>query len=152
MSILIDTNVLLRLDDTAHVHHADALAAIEWLNAHEQECVLVPQVIYEFWVVATRPLEVNGLGLSVSEAELVVSEWMNFFSLRRDERGVFDFWHELVQVNDVKGKNAHDARLVAAMRRHGITNLLTFNVPDFLRYSSIRVFAPADVLAGRVPV
>lgn len=152
MSFLIDTNVLLRLDDTAHLHHADALAAIEWLNAHDQGCILVPHVIYKFWVVATRPTEVNGLGLNVADAEQVVSEWMNFFSLRRDERGVFDLWHELVKANDVKGKNAHDARLVAAMLRHGVTNLLTFNAPVFLRYSSIRVFSPADVLAGRVTV
>ena len=150
MSVLIDTNVLSRLDDPAHIHHQEALAAIEWLDAHRQECV--PQVLYEFWVVATRPVNVNGLGLDVVQTDQIISEWMNFFKLRRDERGVFDAWHGLVKVHEVKGKNAHDARLVAAMLRHGLTDLLTFNVPDFVRFPSIRVYSPADVLAGHASI
>jgi predicted nucleic acid-binding protein len=51
----------------------------------------------------------------------------------------------------VKGKNAHDARLVAAMQRHGLTRLLTFNKPDFMRFPGINVYSPAEVLAGGIP-
>jgi hypothetical protein len=39
----------------------------------------------------------------------------------------------------VSGKNAHDARLVAAMLVHGIESILTFNTQDFFRYGEIRV-------------
>jgi predicted nucleic acid-binding protein len=39
----------------------------------------------------------------------------------------------------VSGKNAHDARLVAAMVVHGIDSILTFNAQDFVRYREIRV-------------
>ena len=39
----------------------------------------------------------------------------------------------------VSGKNAHDARLVAAMVVHEIESILTFNTGDFLRYEEIRV-------------
>jgi len=35
--------------------HADALASVERLDANGHECVVVPQVLYEYWVVATRP-------------------------------------------------------------------------------------------------
>lgn len=35
------------------------------------------------------------------------------------------------------GKAVHDARIVAAMRSHSITNVLTFNIADFRRYSDI---------------
>jgi hypothetical protein len=46
----------------------------------------------------------------------------------------------------VVGKNAHDARLVAAMNVHGLTQLLTFNNQDFQRYPGISVVTPDDVL------
>jgi predicted nucleic acid-binding protein len=33
----------------------------------------------------------------------------------------------------------HDARLVAVMRTHGVTHILTFNVSDFVRYQSMGI-------------
>ena len=42
---------------------------------------------------------------------------------------------------EIVGKRAHDARLVAAMVRHGITHLLTFREQDFARFSEIAVIA-----------
>jgi predicted nucleic acid-binding protein len=64
---------------------------------------------------------------------------------------VFSYWRDLVATNDVKGKNAHDARLVAAMQRHGLTDLLSFNKPDFARFTAINAFTPAEVLDGKIP-
>jgi predicted nucleic acid-binding protein len=75
---------------------------------------------------------------------------MSLFRLRLDERGVFRNWTRLVVNNQVRGKVAHDARLVAAMQRHGLTNLLTFNAGDFARFSAINVFTPEEVVAGRL--
>jgi predicted nucleic acid-binding protein len=151
MRVLLDSNVVLRLGDRGHAMHAEALAAIDWLDANGHECVIVPQVLYEYWVVATRPAENNGLGMSVANADAAISEWIAVFRLLLDERGIFAYWRDLVATNDVKGKNAHDARLVAAMQRHGLTDLLSFNKPDFARYKVINTFTPAEVLDGRIP-
>lgn len=150
MRILLDTNVVLRLGDRGHRMHDAALAAIDWLDANGHECVIVPQVLYEYWVVATRPREDNGLGMPVADAEAAVSQWVAVFRLLLDERGVFSQWRELVVDNGVRGKNAHDARLVAAMRRHGVTDLLSFNKFDFIRFTAINVFTPAEVLGGQI--
>ena len=57
MRILLDTNVLLGIADKSHVMHQEAVDAVELLDERGHECVIVPQVIYEYWVVATRPLE-----------------------------------------------------------------------------------------------
>ncbi len=43
----------------------------------------------------------------------------------------------------VSGKNAHDARLVAVMKPHGITRILTFNAADFARFEGIEAIHPA---------
>lgn len=51
----------------------------------------------------------------------------------------------------VSGKPAHDARLVAAMKVHGLTAILTFDRPGFTRYPGIEVVHPADVIAATGP-
>jgi predicted nucleic acid-binding protein len=150
MRLLVDTNVVLRMADQGQAMHGDALEAIGWLDANGHECVIVPQVLYEYWVVATRPRENNGLGMTTANVDLAISQWITVFRLLLDERGVFTHWRELVAANEVKGKVAHDARLVAAMQRHSVTGLLTFNKTDFVRFSGIQVFTPADVLAGLI--
>ncbi len=149
MRILIDTNMLLRLDDQASSQHAEAMQATEGLQEAGYEGVLVPQVLYEYWVVATRPLKVNGLGLTAERTEQVIEGWMQLFPLLRDERGVFDVWRTIVSRYDVKGKLSHDARLVAAMQKHGLTNLLTFNKSDFVRFPGIQVFTPREILVSQ---
>ena len=45
-------------------------------------------------------------------------------------------------------KTAHDARLVAAMERHRISFILTFNTSDFARYPNIQSLTPNDVVNG----
>ena len=59
------------------------------------------------------------------------------------------FWEHLVVGCDVKGKQAHDAKVAAAMARHNVVNLLTFNGGDFARYPAVYTRTPADVLVGR---
>jgi len=34
---------------------------------------------------------------------------------------------------------------------HRAKHILTFNIQDFKRYSQIRAFDPADILAGQLP-
>ena len=55
-------------------------------------------------------------------------------------------WQRLVVELQVSGKQAHDTRLVAAMRVHGVTGIVTFNGDDFRRYPGIEVWHPRDVL------
>ena len=55
-----------------------------------------------------------------------------------------------VQQHSVLGKLAHDTRLVAAMKRHSITTLLTMNKPDFNRFG-ILTFSPTDIMSGTLP-
>jgi predicted nucleic acid-binding protein len=147
MRILIDTNVLCRLAETAHPLHSVALDAVSNLRGDGYELCLVPQVLYEYWVVVTRPASENGLGMPPADVAKAIDLWLELFTLLRDERGIFAIWRELVQRHGVTGKSAHDARLVAAMRRHDLTNLLTFNVADFKRYDGMDVRDASSIRA-----
>lgn len=75
--------------------------------------------------------------MPVAQSRAEIEKTKLIFTLLRDERAIFDQWERLVAQHDVKGKNAHDARLVAAMNRHELTQLLTFNSRDFARYPGI---------------
>ncbi len=46
----------------------------------------------------------------------------------------------------VRREDAHDARLVAAMLVHKISQILTFNTQDFQRYPGIVVLSPQQVV------
>ncbi len=147
--ILLDTNILLRVVQHSSADHSIARSAVLKLAQADVELCVVPQVVYEYWVAATRPLASNGLGLDVSTVEAAVTSLLQEYQLLEDERGIFTHWQSLVTAYGVMGKNAHDARLVAAMKRHGLTQILTFNGADFCRYSDIEVLSPADVLSGK---
>jgi predicted nucleic acid-binding protein len=111
----------------------------------------VPQSLYEFWVVCTRPTAANGLGKSVAEATADLAKLKGLFPLLHDTPALYPAWEQLVTATAVVGKKAHDARLVAAMRVHGLTHLLTFNDQDFRRFGGITVLTPAAVLAAATP-
>jgi predicted nucleic acid-binding protein len=145
MTILVDTNLLLRGLEPAHPHHRLAGDAPNWLRQQGHSLVIVPQVLYELWVVATRATTANGLGLSVVQAKAELTRLQLLFRLLPDNAAVFVEWERLVTSTPVLGRDAHDSRLVAAMIAHGVTHLLTFNGPDFRRFSGITVLDSAGV-------
>jgi predicted nucleic acid-binding protein len=149
VDILLDANVLLRLSQPGHWHEPVAVAAVRSLH-RSHRLVLVPQAIYEYWVVATRPIDVNGLGFDTNFAAQERDRFLSLFRLLRDERAVFELWMDLVALNDVRGPRAHDTRYVAAMQRHSLTHLLTFNDRDFQRYKGITALNPLQVAANKL--
>jgi predicted nucleic acid-binding protein len=126
--------------------HAAALDASSALLAADEAVHIVPQNIAEFWNVCTRPLSQNGLGFSSDQTDAEVSRIETLFQIVLDEPGIYKEWRELVVRHGVHGVRVHDARLVAAMKVHDITHLLTFDDGDFKRYQEITIMTPAEVL------
>ena len=146
MSVLIDTNILTRAAQPSHPMHNEALDAVDVLRGRGEELCVVPQNLIEFWAVATRPLSANGLEMKIAEAQAELGRIKDLFRLLPETPALFSEWESLVVQYGVSGKNTHDARLVAAMNIHGLTQLLTFNVGDFNRYSpAITSVSPAQV-------
>lgn len=146
MKCLVDTNILLRLVQKNSPMHLDTQRAILKLKKQGEFLCIIPQNIIEFWAVATRPLDKNGLGLSITQAEEESEKLKKIFILELDTPQIFTEWESLVIKYQVMGKQVHDARLVAAMVAHNITHLLTFNVDDFKRFLDIVVVDPRSVV------
>ncbi len=149
--ILLDTNILARSAQPAHSQHQTAVDAVAVLRLQGEILCLVPQVLYGYWSVATRPVAQNGLGMTAADASADIAASVGRFQFFHDERAIFERWQQLVVQCQSLGKNGHDARLVAAMKRHGIVQILTFNMPDFHRYPGIQVLDPRQVAKGAVP-
>jgi len=148
MSVFVDTNVLLRSIEVSDPAHEASVRAIAALIQAGEPLVITPQVAAEFWIVATRPRERNGIGLTPDLARAELAQMESFFTVVGESADVYSMWKHLVTLHGVSGVEAHDARLVAAMKVYGIDRILTFNATDFTRYPGIEVVHPATVGAS----
>jgi predicted nucleic acid-binding protein len=103
------------------------------------------QNIAELWNAMTRPVDRNGLGLSVHEAEQEVQVIEAGMSLLTDGEAVYREWRRIVTQFGIAGVQVHDARLAAAMYVHRIGHILTLNVSDFTRFPGLTALHPSSV-------
>jgi len=143
---LFDTNILLRLSDRISANYALARDATYILIDQGHKYCLTSQIIIEFWVVATRPTEVNGLGWTPERTKNQINQFLNRFTLLEENPEIFTLWFQLVTDYNIKGKRTHDIRLLAVMKAHSITHLLTFNPDDFVPLPNIIILQPQDLL------
>lgn len=147
MPFLADTNILLRLAEPDDPDYAVVRGAVDTLVDRGEELCYAAQNLVEFWNVCTRPVSQNGFGLSIVEtderAKIIEAE----FRFLPDGERVHVEWRRLVVHHAVGGAKVHDARLVAAMLVHGVSNVLTLNDRDFARYSGISAIHPRAILA-----
>jgi predicted nucleic acid-binding protein len=150
MSYLIDTSLLLRIVNRADVQNIVAETAIEMLRQRGEMLHIAPQNLVEFRNGVTRPVEVNGLGLSPSVAEAQTDEFEKKFRLLPETPEIYLAWKALVEAAGVIGKQVHDARLVAICQVYGVSHILTFNVRHFARLAlfepGITIVDPASIL------
>ena len=81
--ILLDTNLLTRMTRSRDPQSGVARTAIQTLLGRGERLIVVPQNLYEFWAVATRPpgpppAGRNGLGMTPAQA----AHWLRFFRRR----------------------------------------------------------------------
>ena len=83
--------------------------------------------------------------MNTAQVEVELARIKSLFRLLPDTPAIFPELERLVVQSAVSGKNAHDARIVAAINVHGITQILTFNGGDFKRYSGVTAISPEDL-------
>lgn len=137
MSYLLDTNILVRLANSADALYPAALRAVTALHHLGETIHITPQNLVEFRGVATRPIPANGLGLAPAAVETKAEGFEQKFALLADTPDIFPTWKSLVNAASVIGKQVHDARLVAVCHVHSVSHLLTFNTAHFARFASV---------------
>jgi len=145
---LADTNILLRWPRPSDPLHPLTVAAVEALLDQGDQVYVTAQNLVEFWSVATRPANVNGLGMTPAEAAAEVARIEQFFLFAPDLPAIYAEWRHIVSTVGVSGSQVHDARLVAVMRVYGLTHILTLNPSDFTRFPGVTVVHPRDIVSA----
>ena len=139
---LVDSNVLLRWVKPDDHDYPVVASAIETVLQSGGTLCYTTQNVGEFWNTCTRPVDRNGYGLSPEETDRRARYFEDRLRLLPDSLAVHHEWRRLLVAQRVFGVQVHDARLVAAMRVHGVSRILTFNEKDFARYSDIEAIHP----------
>ena len=149
MAWLIDPNVLLRYAQPTSAHHNAAVLTVKALLLSGDRLCIAPQNLMEFWNVATRPLDRNGLGFTWAQAQYHLDAFERIFDLVPGRPEIYGIWKRLVLEHSVTGVQVHDTHLVAVMQANDISHLLTFNATDFTRFAStgITVVIPSESFA-----
>jgi predicted nucleic acid-binding protein len=116
VAILADTNILLRSLYPNHPHYSVAENALSALRLRNETLCIAAQNLIEFWAVATRSREDNGLGMTTSRAAGEIATLRRFFRLLPSTPDVLEAWQRIVTDLGICGKQAHDAHLAAVMQ------------------------------------
>ena len=142
---LVDSNVLLRWVKPDHRDYPAIVSAMDAVLRHDGVFCYTSQNVAEFWNACTRPVDRNGYGLPPKETDRLAQFFEEKLRLLPDNLAVHEEWRKLLVVHNVSGVHVHDARLVAAMRVHGVKRILTFNDKEFTRYTDIEAIHPRTV-------
>lgn len=132
--VVVDTNVLLAATDRSRAAHATATA---FLNNDERRLALTPQIVREYLVVSTRPVEVNGFGLAGADAVANVKQFLDDMVLLSEDAVTTAGLVDLIGDYAVAGKQVHDANVVAVALAHGASAIVSDGVRHFARFDDL---------------
>jgi predicted nucleic acid-binding protein len=133
--VMLDTNVLLAATDERRAEHRDALTVVNDWAARRTDLCTSGQILREYLAVATRPAGENGLGLSLPDALVNVRAIRERTTLLAEDTKVADRLVGLLADIECRGKQVHDANVIATMLVYGIGSVVTMNVQDFVRFA-----------------
>jgi predicted nucleic acid-binding protein len=143
--LFLDTNILLTATSEDRDNHHLALDLFTLAPASGVHLAVSGQVLREYLVVATRPPGSNGLGLSTSNAIRNVKVFQSRTLLLDEPEEVTERLFDLVDAHGLSGKRIHDANIVAVMKAHLVSTILTSNTSDFATFQEISAISPGDI-------
>jgi predicted nucleic acid-binding protein len=144
MAVLVDTNVLVRSLEADSQQRSGCRQALARAKSGRGDVFLCAQVMIEFWAVATRPIQSNGLGFSPAVARAALDDLGEILPTLPEPPDMAQRWLKLATDFGVSGKTTHDTRLVALMDAFGVGTILTLNDADFRRYGHLKIISPQD--------
>lgn len=135
-AIFIDTNILVYANAEQSPWHDPARLALEYYYKQGFSLWISNQILREYLAIVTRP-QSNSQPLSTPIALERVKYFCQIFNVAEDLTSVHQKLVELLSLYSVAGKQIHDANIAATMLVYQIPQLLTANVADFRRFSSV---------------
>jgi predicted nucleic acid-binding protein len=140
--VLVDTSVFLSATDQDRAEHRQALLILNEWTARGTTLYSSGQIMREYLAIATRPPAGHGLGLKQADALANVRAIRTRTSLLAEDASVADRLLDVLDEIPCRGKQVHDANVVATMLVHGIDSMVTINVADFSRFGHLITLIP----------
>ncbi len=144
-SAFVDTNVLLCATDRSRPRHDEARGLFRAAREGGYALALSGQIVREYLVVATRPLEANGLGMNSADALHNINNFVARSVLCEETEAVSARLRALAGTHALSGKRIHDANVVATMEEHDVDWLITENRQDFQVFGEVRTLDLAAI-------
>jgi hypothetical protein len=93
--LFVDTNILLRSHPSAKLFPV-VKNALARLTAQNEILCIAPQKMVEYWAVATRPLDANGLGMDIASAQKELTGLRTLFHVLAYTAEVLPAWERIV--------------------------------------------------------
>lgn len=137
--IFVDTNILVYFKTIKSPNFR--VANFKLIQFYiDNEIFISNQVLKEYLVTMSRLSSETNLDLFISDANY----FANKFNLLFDSQESKIILMDIIAKFKVRGKQIHDANIVATMLANNIKNLFTHNVKDFERFSSLINIVPLD--------
>jgi predicted nucleic acid-binding protein len=137
--VFLDSNVLVYSAVPSSPFHAAATKALADLRAAGVVLCISRQILREYTAVLSGKL-VPPIPMPTVVAD--VRYYLGAFRILEDGAAVTGELLNLLTAVAVGGKQVHDANIVATMRAHGVSRLLTHNVVDFNRFAAVITVEP----------
>lgn len=145
LPIFLDTNVLLRANIRSAPDHTKILTRLQQLAKQGAELWVSQQVLREYLATVTRQ-QTFMTPLPPPIAVRRIRYFRSRFKVAVDTPQVMDYLLQLAQEIPMAGKQIHDANIAATLLANGITQLITFNTADFVRFGKyLHIFTIDDV-------
>ena len=138
---IVDTNVLVYGTVSGNPWHQQAR---RWLAALQNDglCLCITtQILREYLVILTRG-DVFEKSFTVDQVLAQIEAMLPGLTALDEPLAAGEPLCTLVRQYQIRGKNIHDANIVAVMLTHGVRRLATYNQADFQRFDEIVLAAP----------
>ena len=142
---LLDTNILLYSEQEEAPQHGAAKALRDQALLGETSACISPQILSEFFAVATNPRRVSA-PLTQQEAIDQIRKYYESEDLTVIYPGsnIVERMLALLDTHAVSGPDIHDLHLVATMLENDVTKIYTYNTTDFDTFPDIEVLTPPE--------
>ncbi|MDX1962057.1 MAG: type II toxin-antitoxin system VapC family toxin [Pirellulales bacterium] len=134
--IFIDTNILVFATIPGSPFHRPAIQALHGIAQSGSVGWISRQVIREYLVQLTRP-GILPIPLSLTDLPGQINALQRIYQVANETPQVTLELLGFIQNGLAAGKQIHDANIVATCIAYKIPRLLTHNMADFKRYSSV---------------
>ena len=138
----VDTNILVAASDNTRSSHAESHELFERAINGSPRLFACGQILREYLVVATRPIENNGLALNPKKAIENLQSFKSCMQLLDETDATTRRLEGLIAKYKIKGRRIHDANIASVMIENGLRAILTLNPKDFQALAEVETQHP----------